>query len=267
MQELTTYAPACPRSSVALGAHGCPDARRVSHVRRATGRLRRGWLAIVVLLVAAKFVLSSAAIARVLFDGAFVVDGFGRFMKLLMLGGAVLRSAHVVRRLRAAPSCCRVRISRADAACGARHDADGLGQQTSSRSTSASSCRASRSTSSPPSTATTCARAKRASSISCWARCRPACCSTAPRCIYGFTGSTELRGDRRGGAEAGATATNIGLIFGLVFLLVGLAFKISAVPFHMWTPDVYRGRADAGHGVLRRRAEARRHGAADALHC
>ncbi|MBJ6881682.1 proton-conducting transporter transmembrane domain-containing protein, partial [Vibrio cholerae] len=34
---------------------------------------------------------------------------------------------------------------------------------------------------------------------------------------------------------------NLGLIAGLVFLLVGLAFKISAVPFHMWTPDVYEG--------------------------
>jgi NADH-quinone oxidoreductase subunit N len=34
---------------------------------------------------------------------------------------------------------------------------------------------------------------------------------------------------------------NLGLIFGLVFVMVGLAFKISAVPFHMWTPDVYEG--------------------------
>src|SRR3546814_17360100 len=34
---------------------------------------------------------------------------------------------------------------------------------------------------------------------------------------------------------------NIGLIFGIVFVLAGLGFKISAVPFHMWTPDVYEG--------------------------
>ena len=34
---------------------------------------------------------------------------------------------------------------------------------------------------------------------------------------------------------------NLGIIFGLVFVIVGLAFKISAVPFHMWTPDVYEG--------------------------
>ena len=38
-----------------------------------------------------------------------------------------------------------------------------------------------------------------------------------------------------------AASASIGLIFGLVFLLAGLAFKISAVPFHMWTPDVYEG--------------------------
>src|SRR3546814_5815955 len=38
-----------------------------------------------------------------------------------------------------------------------------------------------------------------------------------------------------------ATANSTGLTFGLVFVLVGLAFKIAAVPFHMWTPDVYEG--------------------------
>ena len=54
--------------------------------------------------------------------------------------------------------------------------------------------------------------------------------------LYGFTGTTnfdliatELKTD------------NTGAIFAMVFILVGLAFKISAVPFHMWTPDVYEG--------------------------
>jgi NADH-quinone oxidoreductase subunit N len=58
--------------------------------------------------------------------------------------------------------------------------------------------------------------------------------------IYGFTGSTNLAVIAKVAGAAGA-ASNIGLIVGLVFLLVGLAFKISAVPFHMWTPDVYEG--------------------------
>jgi len=58
--------------------------------------------------------------------------------------------------------------------------------------------------------------------------------------IYGFTGTTSFAGIAAAAKVAGA-GQNIGLIFGLVFLLVGLAFKISAVPFHMWTPDVYEG--------------------------
>jgi NADH-quinone oxidoreductase subunit N len=58
--------------------------------------------------------------------------------------------------------------------------------------------------------------------------------------IYGFTGSTSFA-VIASVAQSKAAIGNIGLIVGLVFLLVGLAFKISAVPFHMWTPDVYEG--------------------------
>jgi NADH-quinone oxidoreductase subunit N len=56
--------------------------------------------------------------------------------------------------------------------------------------------------------------------------------------IYGFTGTTEFRGIATAAAAGGI---QIGLIFGLVFLVAGLAFKVGAVPFHMWTPDVYEG--------------------------
>ncbi|HET9716335.1 MAG TPA: NADH-quinone oxidoreductase subunit NuoN [Pseudolabrys sp.] len=55
--------------------------------------------------------------------------------------------------------------------------------------------------------------------------------------IYGFTGTVNFDGIAKA-VQAGAS---IGLIFGLVFLFVGFCFKISAVPFHMWTPDVYEG--------------------------
>ena len=54
--------------------------------------------------------------------------------------------------------------------------------------------------------------------------------------IYGFTGTVSFAG-----IAAAAKGGDIGLIFGLVFLFAGLCFKISAVPFHMWTPDVYEG--------------------------
>ncbi len=58
--------------------------------------------------------------------------------------------------------------------------------------------------------------------------------------IYGFTGSTGF--DTLAAMFDGAHGTpGIGLVVGLVFLIAGLAFKVSAVPFHMWTPDVYEG--------------------------
>lgn len=56
--------------------------------------------------------------------------------------------------------------------------------------------------------------------------------------VYGFTGTTQL--DLIVSAIS-LDSRSIGLIFGVVFLLAGIAFKISAVPFHMWTPDVYEG--------------------------
>ena len=56
--------------------------------------------------------------------------------------------------------------------------------------------------------------------------------------IYGFTGSVDFYIVRDVIAHGGVS---IGFIFGLVFLISGLAFKVSAVPFHMWTPDVYEG--------------------------
>jgi NADH-quinone oxidoreductase subunit N len=56
--------------------------------------------------------------------------------------------------------------------------------------------------------------------------------------VYGFAGTTSFPGLARG-FLAGDVAT--GAIIGLVFVLAGLVFKISAVPFHMWTPDVYEG--------------------------
>jgi NADH-quinone oxidoreductase subunit N len=55
--------------------------------------------------------------------------------------------------------------------------------------------------------------------------------------LYGFAGTVSFSGI----AEALNATPSLGVIFGLVFLMSGLAFKMSAVPFHMWTPDVYEG--------------------------
>ena len=54
--------------------------------------------------------------------------------------------------------------------------------------------------------------------------------------IYGFTGSTNFEI-----ISANLDEANTGAVFGIVFIIIGLAFKVSAVPFHMWTPDVYEG--------------------------
>jgi NADH-quinone oxidoreductase subunit N len=54
--------------------------------------------------------------------------------------------------------------------------------------------------------------------------------------IYGFTGTVEFAG-----IAAAVKTGSVGIVFGIVFLLAGLCFKVSAVPFHMWTPDVYEG--------------------------
>ena len=55
--------------------------------------------------------------------------------------------------------------------------------------------------------------------------------------IYGYTGTVSFAGV----ATALHDQASLGVVFGLVFVLAGLAFKISAAPFHMWTPDVYEG--------------------------
>ena len=54
---------------------------------------------------------------------------------------------------------------------------------------------------------------------------------------YGYAGTTNFAGI----VAAVGEDTSLGLLFGLVFLLAGFAFKVSAAPFHMWTPDVYEG--------------------------
>jgi NADH-quinone oxidoreductase subunit N len=55
--------------------------------------------------------------------------------------------------------------------------------------------------------------------------------------LYGFAGTVSFSGI----AEAIGGTASLGVLFGLVFLMTGLSFKMSAVPFHMWTPDVYEG--------------------------
>jgi len=57
--------------------------------------------------------------------------------------------------------------------------------------------------------------------------------------VYGFAGSTDFL--RLQGVLVAEQAPSVGILFGLVFVMSGLVFKLAAVPFHMWTPDVYEG--------------------------
>jgi NADH-quinone oxidoreductase subunit N len=59
--------------------------------------------------------------------------------------------------------------------------------------------------------------------------------------LYGFGGTTNFEGLRGALAMMQNAEPHLGVLFGLIFVVAGLAFKISAVPFHMWTPDVYEG--------------------------
>ena len=58
--------------------------------------------------------------------------------------------------------------------------------------------------------------------------------------VYGFSGTTGFD-DLAARLQGGEPTPPIGIIIGIVFIIAGLAFKVSAVPFHMWTPDVYEG--------------------------
>jgi NADH-quinone oxidoreductase subunit N len=76
--------------------------------------------------------------------------------------------------------------------------------------------------------------------------------------VYGFAGTTQFSGIIE---TAQAGELSIGLLFGLVFVSAGLAFKVSAAPFHMWTPDVYEGSPTAITALVRDRAQGGGHGA------
>ena len=238
MQELTTYAPALPEIAVAIGAL-LILMLGVFRTSAPTADYVAGALAIVVLLVAAKFVLSAPDRA-VLFDGAFIVDGFGRFMKLARARRLRSRSHHVVGRAcarqaavefeyvvllllsvlgmmlmisagrpdRALP---RARAAEPRALRGCRHRPRRRALERGGPQVF---------------------RAGRA--VVRHVALRRLAASTASPARPSFTAIAAA-------AHGGATAASVGLIIGLVFLLVGLAFKISAVPFHMWTPDVYEG--------------------------
>ncbi|WP_374620139.1 NADH-quinone oxidoreductase subunit NuoN [Devosia sp.] len=192
--------------------------------------------AAIVLLVAALAVLLIQPADGVLFNGVFIVDGFARYMKALVLGGAaltVLISLNVSREHGIDKFEYSVLILLATLGMMVMVSSNdlmtlyvGLELQSLALYVVAAMKRDD----------------KRATEAGLKYFVLGALSSGmllyGASLVYGFTGTTQL--DQIVAAIALDTRS-IGLIFGMVFLLAGIAFKISAVPFHMWTPDVYEG--------------------------
>jgi NADH-quinone oxidoreductase subunit N len=197
-----------------------------------------GWLAIGVLGVAAWFVFTQTSDRQTLFEGGFLVDGFGRFMKGLTLAGsagALLLSFDYMRETRSQRFEYPVLLLLATAGMMMMISANdlialylGLELQNLALYVVAAIRRDD-------------VRSSEAGlKYFVLGALSSGMLLYGASLIYGFTGSTSFAAIAAA-AKATTAATDIGLIVGLVFLLVGIAFKISAVPFHMWTPDVYEG--------------------------
>jgi len=247
MQELTTYAPALPEIVVALGAllllmygvfrPAAPGRDYAANV-----------IAIGVLLIAAVLVVTGSDQRTVLFDGAFIIDDFARFVKLLVLGGSALVLLMSFGDLaRAKLLSCEYAVLLLLAVLGMMLMVSagslislylGLELQSLALYVVAAIDRDR-------------VRSSEAGlKYFVLGSLSSGMLLYGASLVYGFTGSTEFSaiasfaGSQAAGASfAGSQAAgaSVGLTIGLVFLLVGLAFKIAAVPFHMWTPDVYEG--------------------------
>jgi len=237
MQELTTYAPALPEIVVALGAllllmygvfrPAAPGRDYAANV-----------IAIGVLLIAAVLVVTGSDQRTVLFDGAFIIDDFARFVKLLVLGGSALVLLMSFGDLaRAKLLSCEYAVLLLLAVLGMMLMVSagslislylGLELQSLALYVVAAIDRDR-------------VRSSEAGlKYFVLGSLSSGMLLYGASLVYGFTGSTEFSAiaSFAGSQAAGAS---VGLTIGLVFLLVGLAFKIAAVPFHMWTPDVYEG--------------------------
>ena len=237
MQELTPYAPALPEIAIAVGAllllmHG------VFRPPVPTGDYLTGVLAIVVLTIAAALIVMAPDQRAVLFDGAFIVDGFGRFMNLLVLGGSILvlvMSMGDLARAKLLSSEYVVLLLLAVLGMLLMISAGslislylGLELQSLALYVVAAIDRGN-------------VRSSEAGlKYFVLGSLSSGMLLYGASLVYGFTGSTDFTAIAAA-AHGQAAGAGVGLTIGLVFLLVGLAFKVSAVPFHMWTPDVYEG--------------------------
>jgi len=194
------------------------------------------WLAIVTLILAFGVLLFIPATGQVAFDGAFILDPFARFMKLLTLIGSaavITMSFDYLRQARLMKFEYPVLILLASVGMLMMISANDLialylGVELQSLALYVLATFRTSSVRSSEAGLKYFVLGALSSGMLLYG------CSL----IYGFTGTTGFTGIA---AAAGSPSSNLGLIFGLVFFMAGLAFKVSAVPFHMWTPDVYEG--------------------------
>jgi NADH-quinone oxidoreductase subunit N len=233
--ELSALAPILPEIVLALGAMALLMLGAFAGERAA--RLVN-WLAILLLVVAALLVLWLPAEKLIAFGGSFVVDTFARFMKVLALAGsaaAILLSLDYMaaeKQLRFEYPIMIVLSSLGMMLLVSAGDliALYLGLELMSLCLYVLAASSRDSVRSAEAGLKYFVLGALSSGMLLYG------CSL----IYGFTGTVTFTGIAKAAGQGTGTA-GIGLVFGLVFLFAGLCFKVSAVPFHMWTPDVYEG--------------------------
>jgi NADH-quinone oxidoreductase subunit N len=229
--EFSALVPALPEIVLVLGAMTLLmiGAFRGEHTAKAIH-----WLSILLLIVAGVIVVQLPEGKLVTFGGSFVVDGFARFLKLLALAGsacAILMSLDYLERERQqkfeysilillSATGMLMLISAADLI------AMYLGLELMSLALYVVAAIDRDSIRSTEAGLKYFVLGALSSGMLLY----------GASLVYGFTGTVSFAGI----AQA-ANKASIGLVFGLVFLFAGFCFKVSAVPFHMWTPDVYEG--------------------------
>ncbi|MGE0053679.1 MAG: NADH-quinone oxidoreductase subunit NuoN [Hyphomicrobium sp.] len=235
--DLSSLAPVYPELMVALGAIVLLMLGAFMPDKDAAGRTI-GWLALAVLVAAFVLVLNQTGSKEVLFDGAFVKDGATRFLKLLVIVGsgfALLLTFNDFARAKILFFEYPVLVLIATLGMLMMVSANdlialylGLELQSLALYVVAAFKRDD-------------VRSSEAGlKYFVLGALSSGMLLYGASLLYGITGSTGYA-EIATAAQADGMAQNVGLIAGLVFVLVGLAFKVSAVPFHMWTPDVYQG--------------------------